>query len=332
MLKKIAFAWVGIVLAASAPAAWCAEVVDTIEVGTCPPTAVTVDEKGDRVFVLNACDETSLTVISGKDNSTIRTVKIDGRVGANMDGNGMAYNPVSDRLYFPTRITSASFKDSMDIIDAKSYKALKRVPNKKGREGLIPGIRYLGPSKEVLYLEWNGFVRVYDVLGRLKREADTKVVGYKRYAVSKDGGTIYMAAGGWLSSVNARNGAVKNIIQVSTNTTVPLIDDKTGNVFIGDKGKLLKISGNEVAGSIDLGIPEKNIGAAMALNPNTRHLFVQAGGDSVAVVDPDRMEVLSRLDVGGTDGDAKGIAVNTVTNRVYVSCMWGKKVVVIKDE
>lgn len=331
MLKKIAFAWVGIVLAASAPAAWCAEVVDTIEVAQ-TPTAIAVDEKSDRVFVLSS-GENTLTVINGKDKSVIKTIGVGGRIALSMDGNGLAYNPVSDRLYFPSRNPSESFPSAMEIIDAKSYKALKRVPNKKGKEGWIPGIRYLGAAKEVVLLEWNGFVRVYDVLGRLKREVNTKVVGRKRYAVSKDGGTIYMAANDWFSSVNVRSGAVKNIIEVSKDTTtVPLIDDKTGNVFVGDKGKLLKISGNEVVGSIDLGFPEKNIGAAMALNPNTRHLFVQAGGDSVAVVDPDRMEVLARLNVGGTEGDAKGIAVNTVTNKVYVACVWGKKIVVIKDE
>lgn len=331
MFKKIAFAWMGIVLAAAAPVAMSAEVVGSIEVGNCPK-AITVDEKMDRVFVLNGCEANMLTVISGKERSIIKTIETKGQVDMSMDGNGLAYNPVSDRLYFPSKSSAGGYRQEMYIVDAKSDKTLKKVPNKDGEDAWWTGVHYIGAAKEVLALNWTGSVQIYDQIGRFKRKVNTGVVGRKRYAVTKDGGTIYFAGKGGLSSVNSKNGAVKKITEVSIDTTVPLIDDKTGDIFIGDKGKrkLLKVSNKEVTGSIEL---EKIYsGAAMALNPNTRHLFVQAGGDFIAVVDADKMEVIDRLEVSGMEGDEVNIAVNKVTNRVYVACLWGKKVVVIKDE
>lgn len=320
MLRNVLMVLLG-VLFVSGNAFSMPKVVETIASGGAP-VGLAVDEKNNRVFVANA-HENKILVIDGQANKVIKKISnsapnpIDGSMG----GNGLSYNPDEDKLYLPV-------DNTMVIINTASFKIEKTVLNKKGENGWMPSIHFLKNSKEIALLDWYGNIQIYDTRGNFKRESTTDFKDSKKYpAITGDEGTLYFTGEEGLVAISMRSGKMKNRIKVQAKS-IPLIDEKTGFLFVGGGGKLLKVSDREEVGSLDIAFPDL-MGTGMAMNPNTRRLFAPSGEDSVAVIDPDRMEVLSMIKVGK---NPRSIAVNTKTNMVYVACKKDGKVFVIKDE
>lgn len=307
------------------------EIAETISTGS-GPTSIAVDEKGDRVFVANAFDNNvavigtvEATVKGGKKEKKHKLIKkIPTKARAldiNMGANGLVYDEITDRLYLP------DLDHSFIILDAKNYKLVKSVPNAKGENGWTSAVHLDRGTRELVVLDWYGFMQVYDDLGKKKREADTGLRGIKYYAITKDGLDMYITKGQEMVRLGVRGGKEKNRISINVNS-IPVMDDATGYVYVGGEGKIYKMSDREVVGEVNIGFPGL-MGFGMAINPDTGHLFAPSGEDSVAIININTMELIGKLKVGNSP---RSIAVNTKTNMVYVACSQGGKVVVIKDQ
>lgn len=311
-------------------------IVETISTGR-GSASVVVDEKGDRVFIANAYDKNVAVIervevtVKGKKKKThkLNKKKIQSKarmLDINMGANALVYNQETDHLYLPDR------DYSFIIMDAKTGKHIKSVPNVKGENGWMSAVHLDNGVKEIIALDWYGFIQFYDMDGRKKREVDTGLRGIKNFSVTKDGLRLYLTKANEVVEINTRSGAIMRRFEIPT-SGVPLIDDATGIIYVGGRGedgkrRIYKILDRDYITSDDMGYVE-HMGFGMALNPNTRHIFAPSVDDTVAVLDADNLNILGYIKVGKAP---RSIAVNTKTNMVYVACSQDGKIVVIKDE
>lgn len=318
IINVFALTW-GLLSIASFSTAAAPEIAGKIPVGR-GVVSLAIDETANRIFAVNAQSKNILIIdgIKNKVIDRITTKKV--RPGNNMGSNGLSYDPVSKKLFFPDS------GHSFYIVDTVKKGLIKEVENNKGKNGWMSAVHVDSKSRELIALDWYGYIQTYDMDGNKKDEFMSDGAGINYYSISDDGNSMYVATGKGLLELSMKGGKTVNKFEFKDVGT-PLIDKKTGNAYVGGKEKILKALYRDSLIIDSVNFPEV-AGAGMAINPNTRHLFVPEGEDSIAVLNIDTLKVLARFKVGKRP---KSIVVNTKTNRVYVACMYGSSVIVIQD-
>ncbi|MBI5892732.1 MAG: hypothetical protein HZB79_03610 [Deltaproteobacteria bacterium] len=290
------------------------------------PVSGVVDEKENRVFIL-ARDErgSAVFVLNGRDSSIIKKISIKEEFFGNIAGNSLAYNPDTKRLY-----ALVNLGRGIAVIDAKTYTILDVIKNPRNYRVLSINVS----KRNMIYQVAVGYPYIFEFNGgsnKLKEEI--RYGGNGSYsAISEDGNFLYIAGEGNLLKfdIKAKKATASLPITLSS-ISIPLIDEKNGLIFLASAYKMYVIdlpTFKTKDEKEDIPFPNTD-GASLALNPTTNHLFVPTYNDSVSVIDVPAMKILTTIKVGQT---VRSIAVNSQTNRVYVTLVnYENKVVVIQD-
>lgn len=280
------------------------------------PVSMAYDGKTGRLFL--ASDDGRIAVLDGKSGKVIKTVKPKAPVATYMGGNGISLTPSTEKLYMPAD------KKGVIVFDIKSNKAIKIVGEKKERDDYAMAVAVNQKDSSYVTVEWSGYVSIYDgAKDILKSEFPLDFKGRNYFALSPDGESIYVSVGGELLNVSLKDKRIKSRVDMD-GATVPLVD-QTGNVFLGGSGAVYRM--DKDGGIVKTPLPTKaSLGAGLAFNPKTGHLFVpmQNGTVSVLKVSGKRMDMVAEIEAGPSPK-----AAIVVDNTVYVARAGG--ITVIQD-
>lgn len=298
------------------------------------PASAVVDEKENRIFILSGVlgGSAAVVALNGNDNSIIKKIDTKEKFFNNAAGNGMAYNKNTKRLYALLEPSSGYLAA---VIDANTYKLLSPIENFKYDNkdwGYLPSLSlniserhnliYAVPRHYEYILAFNGGSN--KLAEKLKHEEKANFA-----AISGNGDFIYIA-GDRFVKFDIKEKKISAVLNINVQS-VPFIDEKNGLIFAAAAYKLYVIDFKTFKikdEREDIPYPPSG-GASIVLNPTTNHLFVPTYGDSVSVIDVPSMKMIATIKVGQ---GIKSIAVNSQTNRVYVTLVnVENKVVVIQD-
>ncbi len=297
------------VLLFSASQTWAETVVATIPTGV-GPKAIAIDSVTNMIYVANFGSR-SVTIINGLTNAT-STVNV---------GEGpdlIAVNPATNKIY----VAEDSSYDILTIIDGASDTTITLTELYPEHPSAI----VMNPITNMLYaVSGSTFSAINGSNNEITQGAalmtsDPSVIALNpvtnMYYVNSGGDSLLTVINGstnsvttlWLPSNDAGAVAVNSVtnkIYVSCNSF-----DATVNVIDGET--------NEKS-AINVGYIVPN---AMAVNPVTNMVYVIADGAVVKAINGSTDSVTTIVTSATTQVNYLGIAVNAVTNKIYLAS-WG---------
>jgi len=267
------------------------------------PLGLAVDEKNQRLLVLNYSDGT-LAVIKEDDFSLIKRIPLNKKVDANLDTRSVATG-----------------QDGVLVLDGSTYEVLFGIEDKKDKR-FIADIA-LGDNRLYL-LDWYGYIHKYDRTGKL--EASIKIMD-SSYMYRGPLGRLYLTSGN--KGLGVVDGSKEKVIAAVPVNILSIPASARNTVYAAGPGKLYAIDAKslKVKKTIDVDYPAKG-GLGMDINPNTGHLFLVTSEDTVTVIDTKKWKKMGSLKVCKSP---RSIAISKVTNNVYVACPNSDAITVIKD-
>lgn len=283
------------------------------------PVSMAYDGKTGKLFM--ATDGGRILVLDGKSGKVTKTLQAKGKIASYLGGNGVSLNTVNGRLYAPAD------KKGVFVFDIKSGKATKRIGEKKERDDYAMAVAVNQKDNSYVTVDWSGYVSVYDgAKDILKSEFPLDFKGRNYFALSPDGDTLFISLGSELLKISLKDKMIKRRIEMD-GLSAPLVD-QAGNLFLGGKNDLYMMDKEGVVSRASLG-SRAAMGAALALNPKTGHLFIPLEDGKVAVIKiaATGMEVIADIEVGPAP---KGAVV--VGDKVYVARGGGITVLLDRGE
>jgi len=300
-------------------------VIATIPVGT-DPYGIAVNENTNRIYVTNYLEDT-VSVIDGSTNTVIATVPVI------LAPLGVSVNPITNRIY----VANHNSGSPLSVIDGSTNSVIAQVPVYINATGVT-----VNPNTNRIYVTVSGQVDVID------GSSDTVVstILPVNPGLGPNGGIvvnptnnlIYVIDGNSLIQVidGNTNTHITNILGVVSQSNNPFgiaLNSDTNRIYVPSAGISGFVSIIDGASNTLLGtVPMQETDAfplAVAANKSTNHIFVANFNSSVSILDGATNTFLG--DSLSIPGHLLGVAVNSVTNRVYVTNSSDNTVVVIED-
>jgi len=300
---------------------------NTTEVGVgTTPKAIAVNSVTNRIYVSNSGSD-SVTVIDGEDDIVIATVEVGDAP------QGIAVNPITNKIYVTNYISASPSNDYNPNVPASTVTVIDGATNTTTtieRMGKHPWKVAINPITNKIYVaNWyptTNYVRAID--GSSNSVTLINVGPYQRnVAVNTATNKIYVAMNSTtgVRVIDGTNNEVFVFPSISGATDFAF-NKATNKIYVSYYEGVVMIDG---ATNATTEITEHGIqSSAIAFNPNTNHIYaVTPASDDVTIVDGTNNSFTS-IGVGDNPFD---IAVNTVTNRIYVTNQDDNTVSVLED-
>jgi YVTN family beta-propeller protein len=249
------------------------------------PRGIATNPNTDMIYVANNVNGT-VSVIEGKTN------KVVGNITVGDSPEGVAVNPVTDRVY-----VANTGSNGISIIDGKANKVVDNITG----GGISPKGIAVNPETNMIYVANSGSYTVSvinDTSSKSGKNSTNAAAIFKTITVGKSPGGI---------AVNPETDMIY-VANRDLNSTA-VIDGKT----------------NRVVAKVTVGPSPYSV----AVNPTTNLIYVSNRGfpidnitttntdsNTVSVIDGRTNKVVANLTVGYSP---EGVAVNPVTNKIYVA-------------
>ena len=263
------------------------------------PYGVAVNSSTQKTYVANI-DSNTVSVIDMNSNTVVKNIQF----AANSNPLQVAVNTDANKIY-----VTLHGANQLAVIDGNSDTVIKMLPNLPGAFDVV-----VNRSDNQIYVSARDghFVSIID--GANDAEVMKLYPGGETYAMAFDSVLrqlyIIIDPDGPLAQLDAPTGDIylplpNTIKQEEPNPNAIIIFEVKPNYDFGRRGYRL-------AGEAG---PQGGVG--IAANPTTGHFFVSNAADNtLSVFDGASLVTLATLAMDGDPGD---VAVNPVTNRVYIS-------------
>lgn len=279
----------------------------TVEVGTYP-RAITVNPVTNKIYVANYYSYT-ISVIDGDTDTVINTISAD-------SPNAIAVNTVTNMIY-----ATSSYGDFVTVIDGNTN-YVTTVPSGGGLFSNTYGIAIDSLANKIYVLHgggpwWDPINSVMVLDGATNTSIDVPV-GYEPIyiAVNPVTNKIYMAA--YNGRISVMDGATYSVTHFPAGNVFSLtVNPATNRIYVGGGG--VTVIDGDTNDMTSFAPPGASIAVAIAFNSTTNDVYVLNQdyyyNSNVMIIDH-ATNTTSSVEVGFRP---TAIAVNSVTNRTYVS-------------
>ena len=283
--------------------------------GISQPKGLAVDEEHNLLFVASH-NANSLLVIDGLTNRVVRTVSNI------LSPNQIAFNPTNQRLYVTNRN-----QNTVTVLDAQSYNLLATIPVSPLPYGVA-----VNPTTDHAYVAAFGGNRLNAIWdGAMQREFG--IPNYPTFvAVDSITGQVYVVSNVVGAIYTVENDETLSHWVSPGDTGIVGLALDTGNqrLYISSVGKKVYVydttSKTRLAVVNLPGVPK-----ALAFDAQNRQLYAAPAGGTHSAYQIDGIGSSYRTEAAVGNGDGDGIAVNSVTGRLYVANFQDNSISVLKN-
>jgi len=250
----------------------------------------------------------------------------------------LAVNPVSNKIYVTANNSNGADPGSVYVVDAVTY-ALLTVVTVGNSPGTGPNGIAVNSSTNLTYVADYGSntVSVIDGANNYAVHAIAVGNGPENIAINESTNTIYVT--NYLgNTVSAIDGATQNVTTISTGKGPRwlAVNPNTNKVYVTNSvdGTVTVIDGTSNAATI--AVAASNSLGQIAVNPQTNTVYVgnnTAYQIGIAVIDGTKNTVTSTISMASCSTTSScassAVAVNSATNKVYVSNYLANTITVI---
>ena len=287
-------------------------VVATIGAGD-HPLALCLDSLDNRLYVVNANDAGTVTVVACSTNQVLRVIPVGAMPVA------AVWNATNNRVYVANQNSN-----TVTVIDGSTGDVLTTIP-----VGVGPSALAWHPDRNKIYVANRTDSTVSVISGSTNQVVATIHVrgGPSALAVRPDNGRVYVAnsVSNNVSIIDAAVDSVRSTVNVGANPVAIVSDWEHKAMYVASQtGNTVTIF-DSLNATRTVGVPLQPL--ALALNPQTDKIYAACYmADSVAIINTNTRVLLTKVRVASQPRD---ILWATFTNKVYVANYGGNSVTLI---